>query len=119
MRALPWLLAVCLLVWVGEARADEAGRARVEASRAASPDEERAPLPCSEPRDVEQVYPRVDLNHADEAALIGLPGIGEARARAILAYRSAHGGFRSLSQLLQVKGIGRALLKRLRPLVTL
>jgi competence protein ComEA len=61
----------------------------------------------------------IDLNRADEQALLGLPGIGPARAQAILAYRAAHGGFRSVSQLLQIRGIGRALLKQLRPLVTL
>lgn len=61
----------------------------------------------------------IDLNTADERALLGLPGIGPSRARAIVAYREAHGGFRSLSQLLQIKGIGRALLRQLRPLVTL
>jgi competence protein ComEA len=99
MKMLAWLLAVCTFAIAGSAHAQEA--------------------PCRVPADVEQVYPRVDLNHADEAALLGLPGIGETRARAIVAYRSAHGGFRNLSQLLQVKGIGRALLKRLRPLVTL
>jgi competence protein ComEA len=59
----------------------------------------------------------IDLNAADERALLELPGIGPARARAIIAYRSEHGSFRSLSQLLQIKGIGRALLKQLRPLV--
>ena len=61
----------------------------------------------------------IDLNHADEQALLALPGIGPARAQAILAYRSTHGGFRSVSQLLQIRGIGRALLKQLRPLVTI
>jgi len=61
----------------------------------------------------------LDLNGADEQALLGLPGIGPSRARAIVAFRTAHGPFRSLSQLLQIKGIGRALLKQLRPLVTL
>lgn len=61
----------------------------------------------------------VDLNRADESALLDLPGIGPARARAILAYRVSHGGFHSLAQLLHIKGIGRALLKQLRPLVTL
>ena len=63
--------------------------------------------------------PVVDLNTADESALLELPGIGPARARAIVAYRSARGGFRSVSQLLQIRGIGRALLRQLRPLVTL
>jgi competence protein ComEA len=61
----------------------------------------------------------VDLNSADEDTLLGLPGIGPSRARAIVAYRTAHGAFRSLSQLLQIKGIGRSLLRQLRPLVTL
>lgn len=61
----------------------------------------------------------VDLNTADEQALLALPGIGPARARAILAFRASHGGFRSVSQLLSIKGIGRALLKELRPLVTI
>jgi competence protein ComEA len=61
----------------------------------------------------------IDLNDASEEKLQSLPGIGPARARAILAYRAAHGGFRSISQLLQIRGIGRALLKQLRPLVTL
>jgi len=61
----------------------------------------------------------VDLNHADEAALESLPGIGPSRAQAILAFRQSHGAFVSLSQLLHIKGIGRSLLKQLRPLVTL
>lgn len=61
----------------------------------------------------------IDLNQASEAMLVALPGIGPARARAILAYRAEHGGFRSVSQLLHIRGIGRALLKQLRPLVTL
>jgi competence protein ComEA len=60
----------------------------------------------------------IDINKADESALLKLPGIGPARARAIVAYRSAHGGFRNLSQLLHIKGIGRSLLRQLRPLLT-
>lgn len=77
---------------------------------------ELADIPFDEPAAAHKV---VDLNTADETALLDLPGIGPARARAILAYRGAHGGFRSLTQLLQIRGIGRALLKQLRPLVTL
>lgn len=61
----------------------------------------------------------VDLNRATAAELTTLPGIGQKRAEAILAFRAAHGGFHSVSQLLQIKGIGRAMLRKLRVLVTI
>jgi competence protein ComEA len=60
----------------------------------------------------------LDLNNASAAELESLPGIGPSRARAILAFRETHGGFHSVSQLLRIKGIGRAMLRKLRPLVT-
>jgi competence protein ComEA len=59
----------------------------------------------------------LDLNRATEAQLLELPGVGPSRAKAILAFREANGGFRSVSQLLRIKGFGRAMLKRLRPLL--
>jgi competence ComEA-like helix-hairpin-helix protein len=60
----------------------------------------------------------IDLNTASAAELESLPGIGHSRALAILAFREAHSGFHSVSQLLRIKGIGRAMLRKLRPLVT-
>jgi competence ComEA-like helix-hairpin-helix protein len=60
---------------------------------------------------------RVVLNLADEDALIGLPGIGPARARAILMLRQRLGKLRSVEQLSRVKGIGRKTLQRIRPRV--
>ncbi|HCE7671837.1 TPA: helix-hairpin-helix domain-containing protein, partial [Pseudomonas aeruginosa] len=42
----------------------------------------------------------------------GLNGVGEAKARAILEYRAAHGPFVSVDQLLEVKGVGPALLEK-------
>lgn len=38
-------------------------------------------------------YTRVDLNTADVDALCTLPGVGESRARAIMAYRQQYGPF--------------------------
>jgi competence protein ComEA len=61
----------------------------------------------------------VVLNAADVGDLKRLPGIGEKRASAILALRMRLGRFRAIEDLLKVKGIGRATLKRLRPLVRL
>jgi competence protein ComEA len=62
----------------------------------------------------------VDLNSATVDDLKRLPGVGPKRAEAILAVRARLGGrFRQIEDLLKVKGIGRATLKRLRPLVRL
>ena len=61
----------------------------------------------------------VILNTATSDDLRRLPGIGEKRAAAILVLRARLGRFHAIEDLLQVKGIGRATLKRLRPLVRL
>jgi competence ComEA-like helix-hairpin-helix protein len=59
----------------------------------------------------------VDLNTASAAQLVALPGIGEALAKRIVAWRDANGPFRSVEALMEVDGIGEAKLARLRPLV--
>jgi competence protein ComEA len=61
---------------------------------------------------------RMDLNRADRAQLLQLPGVGESLAKGILDYREANKGFRKVDDLRRVGGIGPALLERLRPLVT-
>jgi competence protein ComEA len=60
----------------------------------------------------------IDLNLASEAELDALPGVGPATAAAIVAHRSAHGPFRSVDALGEVRGIGPAKLETLRSLVT-
>lgn len=60
----------------------------------------------------------INLNTADEAALDSLPGVGPATAAAIVEHRDRIGGFSSVDQLLDVRGIGEAKLEQLRDLVT-
>jgi competence protein ComEA len=60
---------------------------------------------------------RLDLNRADRAALLQLPGVGPELARRIEDYRREHGPFRNLDELRRVGGVGPALLQKLRPLV--
>ncbi|SDI00315.1 competence protein ComEA [Pseudomonas delhiensis] len=56
---------------------------------------------------------KVNLNTADAASLQqALSGIGKSKAEAIVAYRESNGPFASVDQLLEVKGIGKALLDR-------
>ena len=103
MKAAWCAVAIGLLTITGQARA-----------------EPERPTPCVDTAGGEPAKPGlVDLNHASEAELLTLPGVGPTRARAILAFREAHGGFTSVSQLLSIKGFGRATLRRLRPLLTL
>lgn len=62
----------------------------------------------------------VALNTATTEQLLTLPGVGPKRAEAILALRTRLGGrFRRVEDLLRVKGIGPASLRRLKPLVVL
>ncbi len=75
---------------------------------AAAPPE---PLPPVMVRSVEGV---VNLNQAATEELRLLSGIGPAKIRAIMIYRQAH-PFRTVEELVRIKGIGRKMLKRLRP----
>lgn len=57
--------------------------------------------------------PKLNLNDADAATLQKeLSGVGEAKANAIVAYRETNGPFSSVDELLEVKGIGKAILDR-------
>lgn len=60
----------------------------------------------------------IDLNTASEEELDELPGVGPAIAGAIVAFREENGGFASVDDLLDVRGIGEAKLAEIRPLVT-
>ncbi len=60
----------------------------------------------------------VDVNAATESELTSLPGIGPAKAAAIVQHRTTHGPFKSLSDLDAVSGIGPATLANITPLVS-
>ncbi len=60
----------------------------------------------------------VNINSATENELIALPGIGPSKAHAIAEYRQQQGGFKSVDELKEVKGIGSATLDKLRAYVT-
>ena len=57
----------------------------------------------------------VDLNSASKAELTNLPRVGETLAERIVERREELGGFRSVDDLLGVKGIGEKTLDRMRP----
>ena len=60
----------------------------------------------------------LDLNTASQADLTRLPGIGEKKAAAILAWREEHGPFQVVEDVMSVDGIGEKILADIRPYVT-
>ena len=59
----------------------------------------------------------LDLNIATAEQLMSLPGIGEAKATAIVSYREEVGRFDNVEDLLGVRGIGDAIVEGIRDLV--
>src|SRR5688500_11179494 len=61
----------------------------------------------------------VNLNTASKDELVALPGIGPAKAQAIIDYRNQHGPFKSIDELRKVKGIGEKLFVQIKPEVSI
>jgi len=101
-------------------------------------DSENAPLPPapepagSEPAPAVEALPdvmapaealaasdgRVDINRATAEELDALPGIGPAKAKAIVDYREANGPFATVDALMNVKGIGPAVFGKIEASIT-
>ena len=61
---------------------------------------------------------KLDINRATAAELAAaMNGIGEAKAEAIVAYRTQNGPFKSIDQLAEVKGIGLKTIEKNRELI--
>jgi competence protein ComEA len=60
----------------------------------------------------------IDINSADLASLMSLPGIGRVTGLAIIEYRTANGKFSDIDELIKVKGIGEKKLGAIRDRVT-
>lgn len=83
------------------------------ATQAATSAKPEAPLPVTAQMAKVELSAKVNLNAADAETLRrDLFGIGAAKAKAIIAYRDSNGPFTAVDELLEVKGIGKALLEK-------
>jgi len=60
----------------------------------------------------------VDINKADSATLQTVPGIGPVTAQRIIDYRSQHGPYQRVEDLIQISGIGEKRLADMQPYLT-
>ncbi|WP_194745840.1 helix-hairpin-helix domain-containing protein [Staphylococcus chromogenes] len=60
----------------------------------------------------------INLNLAQESDLIEVPGIGPSKAQSIIAYRDEKGGFKSVEDLKEIKGIGEKTFEKLKDYFT-
>lgn len=56
----------------------------------------------------------ININTADISELTTLPGVGEITAKRIIEFRTRRNGINNLDQLLQVKGIGKSKLEKIK-----
>ena len=61
----------------------------------------------------------VSINTATLEELMTLEGVGEAKAKSIIAYREEHGPYQAIEDLLNVSGIGESLLAKIKKNITL
>ncbi|WP_018508673.1 ComEA family DNA-binding protein [Thiobacillus thioparus] len=59
-------------------------------------------------------YAAVNINTATQSELEAVKGLGPAKAKAIITYREAHGSFKSLDELDNVKGFGSSSVEKLK-----
>ena len=86
----------------------------------AMPDADLSHIEIRVPKSGETHPPqKISLNHADVWLIAALPGIGQGKAQAIVNYRNQHGSFRRIEDLLNIEGIGKTTLERIRDLITI
>lgn len=78
----------------------------------------KVPNPHRKAKKIEANFP-VNINTAGIDELATLPRIGAKRAQDIIDYRAKNGGFKTVDELKNIKGIGVKTLENLRPLVVL
>jgi len=86
---------------------------------AGEPQEKESVKKPTEQVKVEQAQTTVNINTATLEQLVALPRIGPAIAQRIIDFRTEHGPFKKLEDLMNVRGIGAKTFENLKPLINL
>ena len=62
---------------------------------------------------------KISLNHATKEELLTLTGIGESKANLIMEYRNQNGGFKTIEEIKNVKGIGDKMFEKIKDNITI
>jgi competence protein ComEA len=66
----------------------------------------------------EQYGKLININKATDSELQTLPGVGPAKALAIIEYREVNGGYKTIDDLKKISGIGEKTFEKLAPLIS-
>ena len=105
---------IAAVLWIGWPAPNDERRQEPAGQQVAVQTPQAAPVPSVAPAPPAS---KVDLNRASVDELALLPGVGPVLAQRMVAWRKAHGRYRSVEDLQGVKGIGKKRLEQLRPLV--
>ena len=117
-RALPVVAAgvIASMLLIFSAGAFSAEKTAVEAKTVNA--QKPASTQAAHHQTIAPVAGSVNINQADVKTLAQLNGVGEKKAQAIVAYRESNGGFKSVDELRNVKGIGDKILEKNRALLS-
>jgi competence ComEA-like helix-hairpin-helix protein len=107
-------LGIKLYSGSGALSSEELRRVSPDSTVYVSSDEDSSSAAAGDSVQQKPKYPRmflklngIHINSATVEELVRLPGIGEAMAKRIVAYRNEHGPFKDVNGILSVRGIGR------------
>lgn len=66
----------------------------------------------------QSISAKININTASTTELDKLPGVGPSRAEQIITYRAENGGFKSIEEIQNIKGIGPKTFEKMKDMIT-
>jgi competence protein ComEA len=100
-------------------KSSESIEALIQAAGGITDDADPTALKIYIPRAGEEQQPqKIDINRAEAWLLEALPGIGESKAQAIIAYRQKNGAFHNITEITNIEGIGPTIYEQIKDFIT-